>query len=41
MARREPNDRRKAVPNTSNSGVPSPPVDFDIYQDLADRKSVV
>jgi len=29
MARREPNDRRKAVPNTSNSGVPSPPVDFD------------
>ncbi|TRT83874.1 MAG: hypothetical protein EWV82_09245 [Microcystis aeruginosa Ma_AC_P_19900807_S299] len=41
MARREPNDRRKAVPNTSNSGVPSPPVDFDIYQDLARLQEMI
>lgn len=41
MARRESNDRRKAVPNTSNSGVPSPPVDFDIYQDLARLQEMI
>ncbi len=41
MARREPNDRRKAVPNTSNSGVPSPPVDFNIYQDLARLQEMI
>jgi vacuolar-type H+-ATPase subunit H len=41
MARREPNDPRKAGPNTSNSGVPSPPVDFDIYQDLARLQEMI
>jgi cell division septum initiation protein DivIVA len=41
MARREPNDRRKTAPNASNSGVPSQPVDFDIYQDLARLQEII
>jgi cell division septum initiation protein DivIVA len=41
MARREPNDRRKTPSNTSHSGVPSPPVDFDIYQDLARLQEMI
>jgi cell division septum initiation protein DivIVA len=41
MARREPNDRRKIAPNASNSGVPSQPVDFDIYQDLARLQEMI